>query len=634
MSEEDIVGFGKKRPPRVYQDKKGSYYVKSEGKKIPLKVSGDITVEQLLNIVLKFIRHQDREKKSKTRRKEKKLRSSRSRISRSKQVKGIAAISAKKSEKGSVGSFDPEEIIRLYNDIKKAIGVLPESKTPSNPPRNPPRNPPINPPINPPSNPPSSFPYRYHTEDEDDRARLAAESIVRLSEKGLEDLEERKREIDKIQIPSQEDIKRLQDIKIEEEKKLEEEKKKSLAIQATIANIQKGREIEATRLAEERKKKTEMKSNRVERAKQTISDILFNARTVSTGPNSVQTAFKSYITGLDQVSNNEGTKAPIYRRKVANFIANSPEMGVIIDSLADAGADEKRFESSLKAIDYRSLIMRAKDAHLILREEKEMAEAEESKIPGEAETPIPEAPPEISEDEAKARRIAERLEREKAEHKSLPLVVSGSQQPQHIGFPFPIPVTILPPKPSEVPPAPEIGEQPSEEGIEGMGQKESKGKGLFDSEINKIMKPLDGWYKGTWSIDNFSNIPLSAQNIKNGFSTIINLDKAKGPGTHWIALNITPDSIEYYDSFGEEPPERFMEELKKLVDRIKTDVFLKMKINKIVDQRSNSDSCGWFAMKFLMDRHTGREFKDASGWSQVEKSEGKIKQFKKKFGYI
>jgi len=39
-------------------------------------------------------------------------------------------------------------------------------------------------------------------------------------------------------------------------------------------------------------------------------------------------------------------------------------------------------------------------------------------------------------------------------------------------------------------------------------------------------------------------------------------------------------------------------------------------------------------MKFLMDRQDGKPFKDVTGYSQVMKAEGNLKEFKKKFGYI
>ena len=66
--------------------------------------------------------------------------------------------------------------------------------------------------------------------------------------------------------------------------------------------------------------------------------------------------------------------------------------------------------------------------------------------------------------------------------------------------------------------------------------------------------------------------------------------------------------------------------------------YLKSKINRIKQQSVSSDNCGYFAMKFLMDRFNGRKFVDCIGYSDVVNSEEGIKKLKKKikhnFGFI
>ena len=60
-------------------------------------------------------------------------------------------------------------------------------------------------------------------------------------------------------------------------------------------------------------------------------------------------------------------------------------------------------------------------------------------------------------------------------------------------------------------------------------------------------------------------------------------------------------------------------------------------MNKIVEQRANSDTCGYHAMKFLMDRFNNVLWVDCTGYSDIMKSEkdaNKMKKELKEFGYI
>ncbi|EGG18909.1 hypothetical protein DFA_02648 [Cavenderia fasciculata] len=92
----------------------------------------------------------------------------------------------------------------------------------------------------------------------------------------------------------------------------------------------------------------------------------------------------------------------------------------------------------------------------------------------------------------------------------------------------------------------------------------------------------------------------------------MNLDPHNKPGSHWIAVYIDADkdkSVEYYDSFGQEPTDDFMKQLKDLIDEINPDYYLKFKLNKVIDQSSNSTTCGYHAIKFLLNRYNGNEEK-------------------------
>lgn len=170
-------------------------------------------------------------------------------------------------------------------------------------------------------------------------------------------------------------------------------------------------------------------------------------------------------------------------------------------------------------------------------------------------------------------------------------------------------------------------------GLTGFGQ-----KGLYNTQIQKIMKPFEKYgFKGVVALD---QIDILIPKIKKGerMSFIMNLDKSNEPGSHWVAVYIDPEeSLEYYDSFGENPPESFSKDILYLINQLKPAVYLKFKVNKIQDQSSSSKNCGFFAMKFLIDRYKGVPFKECTGFNNAKKGEKDIEHFKKqyeKFEYI
>jgi hypothetical protein len=94
--------------------------------------------------------------------------------------------------------------------------------------------------------------------------------------------------------------------------------------------------------------------------------------------------------------------------------------------------------------------------------------------------------------------------------------------------------------------------------------------------------------------------------------------------------------VNYYDSLVENdgiPPKESMKGLKKIVDKIHPEYYLKFKYSTIRDQNPSSKNCGYFALKFIMDRYRNVPFKTASGYDKVYdyygEGEKMIKHFKK-----
>ncbi|GAM18879.1 hypothetical protein SAMD00019534_020540 [Acytostelium subglobosum LB1] len=170
------------------------------------------------------------------------------------------------------------------------------------------------------------------------------------------------------------------------------------------------------------------------------------------------------------------------------------------------------------------------------------------------------------------------------------------------------------------------------------GMKKGSGRkhgGLYDYDIDKLMQP--------YAKDGFEGVIASDQldELKpKHMSFIMNLDKSSQPGSHWVTCYIDAKgdkSIEYYDSFGDDPSTDFLRRMKQLVAEIDPDVYLKFKVNKIVDQAVNTDTCGYHAMRFLLNRFRGVPFKEATGYSDVRREEKAAREMReryKKFGYL
>ncbi len=159
------------------------------------------------------------------------------------------------------------------------------------------------------------------------------------------------------------------------------------------------------------------------------------------------------------------------------------------------------------------------------------------------------------------------------------------------------------------------------------GDNESHDDALYDDEIEDIMKP----YKRFLGVVSSDRVNRLDPDKEKDSAFIMNLDEHDEPGSHWIAVYISPvksKSIEYYDSFGEEPDMGFLRQIKKVIDKMDLDYLLKLKVNRIKKQAETSSECGYYAMNFIMDRFKGLPFDDSTGYSDVIRAEGRIKKFK------
>lgn len=157
----------------------------------------------------------------------------------------------------------------------------------------------------------------------------------------------------------------------------------------------------------------------------------------------------------------------------------------------------------------------------------------------------------------------------------------------------------------------------------------STGRGSTNTELQQALEKYD-WFKGIYMSD-FKNIPISQE----PFGFIMNLDKEVDDGSHWVAVWIDPDeSIEYYDSLADPPSRDFQKRIKRVVDKINPDVYLKFKYNKIKRQSDGSDLCGYHAMLFLLQRAKGLPWKFCSGYTDITDHQADKLRKKVSFGYI
>lgn len=162
------------------------------------------------------------------------------------------------------------------------------------------------------------------------------------------------------------------------------------------------------------------------------------------------------------------------------------------------------------------------------------------------------------------------------------------------------------------------------EHVQSAGKRYIEG-GLYNDEIDKIMSHYKD-YLGTIMRDGIKYIlPYVTKHSRVAF--IINTDRSNQPGRHWCAVYIdgrsgpeSSNSLEWYNSFGDKMPQDILDDCKLIVKIIKPEsVFLKLKQNNVVQQNSNSQNCGFFCIRFLIDKFRGKSFSQCTGFDQDSK---------------
>lgn len=137
-------------------------------------------------------------------------------------------------------------------------------------------------------------------------------------------------------------------------------------------------------------------------------------------------------------------------------------------------------------------------------------------------------------------------------------------------------------------------------------------------------------FLGVISRDQIDQLTFDKEALPFGF--IYNTDPADKPGRHWRAVWITDDSVEFYDSLMEPLDDGIVADVLTKVQSMDLDNLLKIKLNNVKHQTDSSSSCGWHALKYLIDRSRDIPFIEASGFSLTKLgAQKKIEQKTRRF---
>lgn len=179
-------------------------------------------------------------------------------------------------------------------------------------------------------------------------------------------------------------------------------------------------------------------------------------------------------------------------------------------------------------------------------------------------------------------------------------------------------------------------EEPPAPPPKGKKEKEEKGKGdgegegdkkyeMSESRLNQMMLAYKSkGFAGVIAADEIDKILPFARNAKPKLGFIMNTDPRDKPGEHWVAVEIDWDrrpSVHYYDPLGDGPTKQTINGLKRIVAahaEFKGAEPLKLKINRVPNQRDDTSTCGLHSARFLMDMFRGRSFAAATEFNTAE----------------
>lgn len=173
------------------------------------------------------------------------------------------------------------------------------------------------------------------------------------------------------------------------------------------------------------------------------------------------------------------------------------------------------------------------------------------------------------------------------------------------------------------------------EDLKSIGQQLGEGKdnGLFNDEIEKIMKKRIKNYVPVVARDKVDELLEYVSPNDKFFSAVINTDPSGSSGRHWrcIVIDNRDDfpAAEYFDPLAEDfkPEETLLAVMRKIAKKMNPEKYFKFKSSLIRRQDISKSNCGYHVMKFIEDRHNGIPYSEASGWDDYMKMRQKGKGY-------
>ena len=115
-------------------------------------------------------------------------------------------------------------------------------------------------------------------------------------------------------------------------------------------------------------------------------------------------------------------------------------------------------------------------------------------------------------------------------------------------------------------------------------------RGLFSSEITKVLEKR--------LADNFVVVcPVNELILNRHGIYVVNTDC--GVGSHWVVINVTEETVEFFDSFGRHP--LFVQNGHMFMKAIKT-TNKQLLVTSQCYQEKNSYVCGWYCLAYAFVR--------------------------------
>jgi len=165
---------------------------------------------------------------------------------------------------------------------------------------------------------------------------------------------------------------------------------------------------------------------------------------------------------------------------------------------------------------------------------------------------------------------------------------------------------------------------------------ENDNDGIYNDELEQIFYDKLHKFVPVISSDEMGIIEKMVNKDTKKIGWIQNTDPRKSQGRHWVAyyINVPDGEINYYDSLVENngmPSAESMKGLKKIIDKINPEFYLKFKNNLCRYQNPKSNNCGYFSLKFLLDRYSNIPFRECTGYDKVKNVYGEGEKMIQKF---